>query len=138
MLIKLLPVLSSPVICSGELHPRANIGIPCDVTKVRGFVCLPPPNYPLGEKMRRKCRLIRVSPSTIVLGIRIALQGCRIPAEVLPQKTGRSLWLAAAQHGAVGPRDTGWTRAPITPCTHKMNHRVSHSHSMLPGKAGAS
>lgn len=48
-------------------EPGANINTalqlcptPRDLAKVRGFVC-PPPNYPLGEKMRRKRRLISLS-----------------------------------------------------------------------------
>lgn len=68
VLLGILLVPSPPAICSGELNPRANINTapssaptPCDLAKVRGFVCLPPPNYSLGEKMRKKCRLITES-----------------------------------------------------------------------------
>lgn len=60
-------------------YPHALLFCPVsfDVNKVRGFVCLPPPNYPphthLGEKTRRECRLITEScPPKSMPGIRIA------------------------------------------------------------------
>lgn len=83
-----LAIPSSHAICSGELNPRVIIMLLpssapySDLSKVRGFVRFLPPNYPLGEKISRKSRLITASFPIIMWGIRTPLQGCQPPAEL--------------------------------------------------------
>lgn len=105
-LLEILPI-PTPATCTGRLNPRANVDTalqlcptPCDLTKVEGFVCLPPPNYPLGEKMRRKYRLITESfPPQLHWELGLP-NPCRTPAT---EDKEEARW-AEAWHRATEPR----------------------------------
>lgn len=104
-----LAIPSSHAICSGELNPRVIIMLPpssaphSDLSKVRGFVRFLPPNCPLGEKMRRKSRLITASFLIIMQGIRTPLQGCQPPAELPCRAQGQG------KQAGPGPPKCLWT-----------------------------
>lgn len=148
VLFGVLLIPNSPAICSGELNPRANITTPlqlcptpCDLTKVRRFVFLPP-NYPLGEKMRRKCRLITESfPPGLCRESDCPVQlpnPCRTPAT--DDREEAAAGLLAVHYQATGPRYTGWAGGTTVPLHVRGDSQVicglpSPSHTVLGRRA---
>lgn len=105
---EILPIPTSASALESESQSRHQhcspaLPTPCDLTKVSGFVCLPPPNYPLGEKMRRKCRLITESFPPQLYWESGWPWGLPTPCRT-PVTEDREAWLAVARYRATEPR----------------------------------
>lgn len=84
--------------------------------------CLPPPNHPLGEKMRRKCRLIIASfPPQLCWESRWPCGAAQSLQNSCPDdREGAAACCGLAQRR--GQRQTAWAWATRILSTQEMNH----------------